>query len=968
MSRGFSLARGGDHEHDRTLGTRVPGRHRDARSRTGAAASHLGQAGWHVSMPVAGTYALLTDGGTVEVRPARAQDFEAVRAMHAAMSPDNIYLRFFSMSPAAAEQEATRVCREPDAGHAALLAWQDDRLVGVGAYEPAGKPGVAEVAFAVPDDMHGRGIASLLLEHLVWQARQRDLRTFTGETLAENSAMLRVFADAGLPAKRRIADGVVELTFPLPVGPDEHRLGSYLEAVASRESQADVASLRPLLRPRSVAVVGASRRRATVGRAILHNIATGGFTGHVYAVNPHAPAMEMEGVPCLASVDDLPGPVDLAVIAVPPPAVPEVAAQCGRDGVRALIVISESRGAVGAELKAVCRRYGMRLLGPSCFGVIVPWIGLDATFTAGHPVRGVAGLMVQSGGVGIALLEQMSRLGIGVSSFVSAGDKYDVSPTDLLTWWAQDEVTQLAVLYVESFGNPRKFAGAARRVAQRMPVLTVVGTRSPAGHRAASHTAAAATPLASQEAMFDLAGVIATRSLGELVDTAALLACQPLPAGNRVAIIANAGGAAALAADACADHGLQVVQLGAATQRALRGLLPPAAVVTGPVDTCAVVTTDAFRACVEEVAADDGVDVVLAVAVPTAFSDLSAAVAQAVLSKPLAVALLDGAESVRRLKRLPVAQPPSGPPADTGPAGGPPAAGPAAVIDVAAAAVTGVPCYADPDDAARALGHAVRYRAWRGRQRGKVPELEGLRAPDARTLVTGFLAGSPAGGWLPQASAAELVSCYGVPLVATMTAASEQEAAAAAEQLGGPVVLKAEAEGLVHRTGTGGVLVDLRTPQEVAEAYRTLTAGFGPRLQRVLVQPMLAGGIEVMIGVVQEPVFGPLVVFGSGGAATEVAGDQVRRLTPLTDADAEEMIRAVRSAPLLAGDRGTPPAATAGLADALLRVSRLADDLPEVSELDLNPVLARPDGVWCVDVRVRISPAEPRDPFLRRLL
>ncbi len=924
-------------------------------------------------------YALLTDGTTVEVRPARSQDFEAVRAMHAALSPDNMYLRFFSMSPSAAGQEARRVCREPDSDHAALLAWQDDRLVGVGAYELAGKPGVAEVAFAVPDDMHGRGIASLLLEHLVWQARQRGLEAFTAETLAENSAMLRVFADAGLPARRRIAGDTVELTFPLPVGDDDYRLGSYLESVASRESRADVASLRPLLQPRSVAVVGASRRRATVGRAILHNIVTGGFTGPVYAVNPHAQAMEMEGVPCVASVEDLPGPVDLAVIAVPPPAVPEVAEQCGRHGVRALIVISESRGAAGAELKAVCRRHGMRLLGPSCFGVIVPWIGLDATFTADHPVRGVAGLMVQSGGVGIALLEQMSRLGIGVSSFASAGDKYDVSPTDLLTWWAQDEVTQLAVLYVESFGNPRKFAGTARRVAQRMPVLTVIGARSPAGHRAASHTAAAATPVASQEAMFDLAGVIAARSLGELVDTAALLACQPLPAGNRVAIIANAGGAAALAADACADHGLQVVPLGAATRRALRRLLPAAAVVTGPVDTCAVVTTEAFRACLEEVAADDGVDAVLAVAVPTAFSDLSAAVAEAVVSKPLAVALLDRAESVRRLKRRPVALPPSGSYADTGvagdlpaadlPAADPAAAGQAAaVVDVAAAAVTGVPCYADPGNAARALSHAVRYRAWRGRRRGRVPELDGLRADDARALVAGFLAGSPAGGWLPGASAAELVSCYGVPLVATIAAATEEEAVAAAAQLGGPVVLKAEAEGLVHRTDAGAVRVDLRTPQEVAEGYRTLAADFGPRLQRVLVQPMLAGGVEVHIGVAQEPVFGPLVVFGSGGPATEVAGDQVARLTPLTDVDAGEMIHSVRVAPLLSGRRGTPSADTAALADVLLRVSRLADDLPEVAELDLDPVVVRPDGVWCVDVRARISPAEPRDPFLRRLL
>jgi acyl-CoA synthetase (NDP forming)/GNAT superfamily N-acetyltransferase len=908
-------------------------------------------------------HALLTDGSTVEVRPARVQDFEAVRAMHAAMSEDNIYLRFFSMSPSAAEWEARRVCRAPDSDHVALLAWQDDRLVGVAAYEPAGKPGVAEVAFAVSDDMHGRGIASVLLEHLVWLARQRGLEAFTAETLAENSAMLRVFADVGLPIKRRIAGETVELTFPLPAGQDDYRLGGYLEAVASRESRANVASLRPLLQPRSVAVVGPGRRPGSVGRAILRNIVTCGFTGPVYAVNPHA--RTMEGVPCVASVDDLPGPVDLAVIAVPPSAVPEVAAQCGRHGVRGLVVMSASRGAAGAELLAVCRRYGMRLVGPNCFGMIVPWIGLDATFAADHPVRGVAGLVVQSGGVGIAMLEQLSRLGIGVSSFVSAGDKYDVSPTDMLTWWAQDEVTQLAVLYVESFGNPRKFAGTARRVAQRMPVLTVVGARSPAGHRAATHTAAAATPLMTQEAVFDLAGVIATRSLGELVDTAALLACQPLPAGNRIAIIANASGAGALAADACADHGLQVVKLGVATRRALRGLLPPDAVVTGPVDTSPVVTTGAFRACIEEVAADEGVDAVLAVAVPTAFSDLSAAVAEAVVSKPLAVALLDRAESVRRLKRRPVAPPPSGPPV-AGPAVA--VAGPAAaVIDVAAAAITGVPCYADPESAARALGHAVRYRAWRGRQRGTVPKLEGLRVADAHALVTSFLAGSPAGGWLPPARAAELVSCYGIPLVATVSAATEEEAAGAADQFGGRVVLKAEAEGLVHRTDAGGVRVDLRTPQEVTEGYQALAAGSGPQRPPVLVQPMLAGGVEVMIGVAQESVFGPLVVFGSGGPATGMLGDQVARLTPLTDVDADEMIHAVRAAPLLSGHQGTP-VDMAALADALLRVSRLADDLPEVSELDLNPVVARADGVWCVDVRVRISPAEPRDPFLRRLL
>ena len=925
-----------------------------------------------MNAPAEAMYALLTDGSTVGIRRALAPDAEAVRAMHAALSQDNFYLRFFSLSPNAAEQEAKRICRKPDADHAALLAWKDDRLVGVGSYEAGGEGGVAEVAFAVPDDMHGRGIATLLLEHLVWQARQRDLRAFCAETLSTNSPMLRVFADVGLPAKRRISDGVVELTFPLPDREDNYRLDNYLETVASKESQANVASLRPLLAPQSVVVVGPGRRGHTIGRAILHNIVTSGFAGAVYAVNPHATAIE--GVPCVPSVGDLPEQVDLAVIAVPPPALPEVAAQCGRNGVRALIVINSALGAGGADLLAICRQYGMRLVGPNCFGVIAPWIGLDATFAADHPLPGVAGLVVQSGGVGIALLGQLSRLGIGVSSFASVGDRYDVSPSDMLTWWAQDEVTQLAVLYAESFGSPRKFGGMARRVAQRMPVLTVVGGRSPAGRRAASHTAGAMTPLSTQEALFHQAGIITTRSLGELIDTVTLLACQPLPAGNRVAIVANTGGAGALAADACGDHGLQVVRLSAATRRKLRWLLPSRAVVTGPVDTGMSVTTDTFRACLEDVAADDGVDAVLAVVVPTAISDLSAAAAEAVLSKPLAVAMLDRAESTQRLKRLPVGQPSDGQRADTSPAGRPAAVGPAAaavegaaIIDDAAAAVTGVPAYADPESAAHALGHAVRYQAWRGRQRGTIPELSGLRTADARTLVTEFLAGSPAGGWLPEAKAAELLSCYGVPVAATIAAGSVQEAVDAAVQLGGRVVLKAEARGLVHKADTGGVRLDLRTPGEVAEGYRALAADFGSGLHRVLVQPMLTGGFEVLIGVVQEPVFGPLVVFGSGGAATDVLGEHVTRLTPLTGTDADEMIHAARAAPRLFGDRGGPPVNTAALADALLRVSRLADDLPEVSEIDLNPVVAREDGVYCVDVRVQISPAEPRDPFLRRL-
>jgi acyl-CoA synthetase (NDP forming)/RimJ/RimL family protein N-acetyltransferase len=902
------------------------------------------------------SYALLADGSTVEIRQARPEDAADVRQMHEELSPANSYFRFFSYSPQAPEREAQRLCRPEDAEHAALLARLDGRLVGVASYEPTARPGVAEIAFAVSDEMHGRGVATLLLEHLVSLARQRRLTAFAAETLPDNVAMQRVFADAGLAVERQFADGVIELTMPLP-GHDGGQLDQYLDAVAGRASRAEVASLRHVLLPGSVAVIGAGRRRGSVGREILHNIVSGGFAGPVYPVNPRGHSME--GLACLASPADLPLGIDLAVIAVPPSEVPSVAAACGRRGVHALIVITASLDGGGADLLAICRRYGMRLVGPNCFGVASTPAHLNATFAAATPAAGIAGLVVQSGGVGIALLEHLRRLGIGVTSFASVGDKYDVSSNDLLTWWEQDDQTKLAVLYVESFGNPRGFARTARRVGRKLPVLTVIGGRSAAGQRAAaSHTAASATPLVTQEALFDQAGIIATHSLGELVEAAAFLSCQPLPAGRRVAIVSNAGGAGVLASDACGDAGLTVATLAPTTQRRLTRLLPAGATVAGPVDASATVTVKAFRACLETVAADESVDAVLAIGVPTAVADLSAAILTAQLDKPIAATLLDQAAAVSLL------------PAGQGVLPGP------GVVGVSAGRASGpgaeaskarIPVYSYPESAAWALAHAVRYREWRDSQSGQVPDLADIDVTNARRLIGAFLTANPDGGWLAEADAAALLASYQIPMITTLTVTSLDEARAAAARLGGHVVLKGEVTGVVHKTDAGAVKLDLRIEAELVDAYAELTADFGASLRRVLVQPMLPGGVETIIGVVQEPVFGPLVVFGLGGVATEVLDDHTARLAPLTDSDAAQMISSIRAAPLLLGHRGSPAVDTAALADLLLRVSRLADDLPEVAELDLNPVIARPDGAHVVDVRIRIAPAAPRDPFLRQL-
>ena len=881
-------------------------------------------------------YALLADGTTIEIRPARGSDFDAVRDMHAAMSPDNIYLRFFSMSRTAAEREARRICREPAADHGALLAWLAGDLIGVASYEAKGSSGTAEIAFAVADHAHHRGVATLLLEHLVSAALDQGVRTFIAEVLAENSAMLRVFADAGLEARRTSADGVTELAFDLPAGDADPAWGLYLDAVAQREGRADVASLRYVFGAASVAVVGASRKPDSVGRSILRNIVTGGYNGRVYAVNPHA--AELEGVPCAPSPAALPEPVDLAVICVPAPAVPEAAEECGKRGIRALVVITSGFDAAGrAALFACCRQHGMRLVGPNCFGVAVPGIGLDATFAASHPGAGTAGLAVQSGGLGIALLGQLTRLGIGVSSFASLGDKCDVSSNDMLLWWEQDPGTRLAVLYLESFGNPRKFGRTARHVGARMPVLTVDAGRSEAGQRAAaSHTAAAASPVVTREALFRQAGIIAARDFGELIDAAVLLASQPVPAGGRVAIVSNAGGAGVLAADACADVGLHAAVLDGQVQDRLRRLLPSGAAVAGPVDTTAAVPPEVFRRCLEQVAADEGVDAILALTVPTAVADPAPAACCAAVSKPLVLSVLDQAEAVRLLP------------------GGPESPGL-------------VPAYAYPGSAARALAHAAQYGAWRARVPGQVPAFGDLRADEARALVGGFLERSPGGGWLSPDQTAELLECYGIPLVRTQLVASEEAAVDAAVKLGGPVVLKADVPGLIHKTDAGAVQLDLHGPDEVRAGYRALAGRFGAGMSAVLVQPIVAGGTEVIIGVVQEPVFGPLVVFGLGGVATDVLGDRSARLTPLTNTDAAALVRSIRAAPLLLGHRGTPAADLAALQDILLRVSRLADDLPQVTELDLNPVIARPDGAHVVDTRVRILAAQPADPYLRRL-
>jgi len=876
------------------------------------------------------SYALLADGTTLTIRSPGPEDYEAVKRLHEAMSTENLYFRFFSASRVSAEREARRVCLDERPGMVALLGLLGGELAGVASYEldPGGV--TAEVALAAADGMHRRGVATLLLEHLVSLARARGVQSFTAEVLADNYAVLRLLSDSGLALRRRSSDGVVDLSMPIPRLAALGEASAYRDAVAGRDLHADVASLEPLLAPRSVAVIGAGRRPGSAGRAILLNIRDAGFSGRVYAVSPHAG--DIEGIPCVPSVAALPEAPDLAVVTVPAAQVAKVAGECGDRGVRSLAVITAGlTPAQEAGLLAVTRRAGMRLAGPASAGVAVPGIGLAATPAAQHPAPGRTGVIVQSGGVGAALLEQFSRLGMGISCFASLGGKLDVSGTDMLLWLESDSTTELAVLHLESFGNPRRFAQVARRVGARIPILTVHAGRSAPDQRAAvSHTAAAAAPLITRQALFEQAGIIATTSFGELLDAAVLMSSQPVPAGSTVAIVSNGGGAGALAADACADAGLAVTLTSEPARDRLRQVLPAAASVDGPVDTTAAVSPQAFAEALRITAAEEGVAALIAVLVQSASPGLLPVLSAARLPVPVTAVVLDQPEAVRLL------------PGEAGPA---------------------VPAYAYPEAAARALARAVRYGTWRSRPPGTVPEFGHVRAADARSIINSFLARMPGGGWLSAEEADGLLRCYGLPMVEFRRVADADAAVAAAAGLGGHVALKADVPGLLHKTVAGAVELDLHGADEVRAAMGRLQARFAGRMSGVLVEPMITGGIETLAGVVQEPVFGPVVVFGLGGIATGVLDGHAARLAPLTGADAEDLIRAIRAAPALLEQAPD----TEALRDTLLRVSRLADDLPQVAELDLNPVIVRPDGVIAVDARIRVTSAHLADPFLRQL-
>jgi acyl-CoA synthetase (NDP forming)/GNAT superfamily N-acetyltransferase len=884
-----------------------------------------------------GTDVALRDGSTVHVRRAGPADGDGLVAFMRGLSAEARWFRFLGagVDPERAAREllrrgtglvATAGPQDAIVAHAILVRETAER---------------AELALAVADDWQGKGIATILLAHLAQLAEAAGVVALTAIVHPTNHRMLRVLRDSGFTMEVHAEPDALVVELPAQLGPAAR------ERFEKRDRVAAVAAVRHVLAPASIAVIGASRRADTIGGAVVRNLVAEGFAGPVYAINPHARTVAK--LRAFETLADVPGPVELAVIAVPAPAVLYAASACAAKGVRALVVLSAGFGEAGpqgrarqAKLLRICREAGMRIVGPNCLGVLNtdPDVRLNATFAPGRPPAGRIAYASQSGAYGIAALDLAARRGLGLSSFVSMGDKADLSSNDLLRYWEQDPGTDAVLLYLESLGNPRRFGQIARRLTASKPIIAVKSGRTAAGRRAASsHTGALLeTSEATVDALFDHAGVIRVDTFDEQLDVAELLARQSLLRGDRVAIVTNAGGPAIACADACAAAGLRVEPLAPETRRALSGSLAAAVAVTNPVDMLAAATGPDFRRTIEAVAGDPGVDAVIAIFIPP----LPGRRAESVLRSVRAAA--------RRTARAgtPVAAVVMAP--------GAPTAAPAGEPDV--------PVFATPEQAARALGHAARHAHWRQRRPDAVEPPTDIDPDDAAAAIAEALGSGPA--WLGADHATRLLSAYGLPLAPLRTASSPHAAGRCAAALGGDVALKAIAPGLLHKSDAGGVRLALHGPTAVTRAAREMRSAMeeaGRRVDGFVVQSMAPPGVEMLVGVVADERFGPVVACAAGGTAVELLGDVQVRLAPVAPIEAAEMVHGLRTFPLLDGFRGAPRVDVAALEDVVVRVGALAAAHPEIAELDLNPVVILPKGAVVVDARIRVERPARRPPF-----
>ncbi|MFD3698167.1 GNAT family N-acetyltransferase [Streptomyces sp. NPDC058646] len=928
---------------------------------------------------------VLRDGGTARIRPITAADAGRLVSFYEQVSDESKYYRFFAPYPRLSDRDVHRFTHHDFVDRVGLAATIGGEFIGTVRYDRIGSDGrpatapsdEAEVAFLVQDAHQGRGVASALLEHIGAVARERGIRRFAAEVLPANNKMIKVFTDAGYQQKRSFEDGSVRLTLDLEPTAES------LAVQRAREQRAEARSVQRLLAPGSVAVVGVSRSGAGLGAATLRNLRDSGFHGHLYAVNEAVEADLLDGVRAYRALGDIGAPVDLAVLTVPADRVPEAVAACGEHGVQGLVVLSAGYGESGPaglarqrELVRQVRSYGMRLIGPNAYGVIntAPEVELNASLTPSPmPLHGRIGLFTQSGAIGIALLSALLRRGEGLSSFVSAGNRADVSGNDILQYWYEDEATDVALLYLETLGNPRKFTRLARRTAAVKPVVVAKGGRhTPAGHVVPGTR----LPEATVSALLGQAGVIRVDTVTELVDVGLLLASQPLPAGPRIAILGNSESLGVLTYDACLTQGLRPMPpldlTTAATPEDFRDAL--AGALASPANDAVVVTAipwvseheladDLAEALREAVAAHPGKPVAVVHVELGALADaLSAATASAPAAAPdpAPAAAPDPAPAAAPDPATPPSGPqPQGP---TAPAAEPAERPPAPVPSAPSVPSQGarIPAYPAAERAVKAVAEAVRYGQWRraNAEAGHVPEYEDIDEAGAGAQLARLLADvdGEAVLTLGDFDAHTLLGRYGIHVLPTLPALSSDAAARAARALGYPVVLKTTAPHLRHRADLGGVRLDLTTEAELRRSYEELTEALGkPTEIQPVVQAMVPRGVDTVLRSVIDPAAGAVLSFGLAGVASELLGDTAHRLVPATDRDAAGLVRSIRTAPLLFGWRGSDPVDTPALEELLLRLSRLVDDHPEVIGVCLEPVVVATEGLSVLGATVRVA-------------
>ena len=892
---------------------------------------------------------VLGDGTTVHLREVRPDDADRLLAMWARTSAESRRARF--MGPFTLD--ATNVDRFVDFDRSTEFAvvatrgrGDTERMLGIARYViDEDDLTRAEFAALVEDAQQGRGLGTVLVREVAVRAGEAGITRLSGDILASNARMLTVVRQLGLEYEAGGDGGVVRSDL-------ETRLTErFLSVVDAEEREAASAAIARFLKPSSIAVVGASRNRLAIGGLVFDNAIRGGFSGPVYPVNPNATSVQ--GVATYPSLSACPSVPDLVVVCVPAPLVNDVVEEAGQLGVKATCVISAGFAEVEGgrplqdELLARARSHGMRLVGPNCMGVMNGRddVRMNTTFSTTFPRQGRVSMSSQSGALGLAVLEHVERLGLGISTFVAVGNKADLSGNDLLLYWEDDPDTDVILMYLESFGNPRKFSRIARRISRSKPIVAVKSGRTGAGERAASsHTAAIGAGDTAVGALFGQAGVIRTDTLEEMFDVATMLSSQGLPRGRRVAVLTNAGGPGILAADALESNGLEVPALTERTVAQLAEFLPAAAGMSNPVDMIASASPESYRRAMTVLGNADEIDALFVIFIPTgttATPDVARALIAAKAELPADVPVVSVFMSARGM-----------PPELEG---------------------AGIPSFAFPEAAARALGRVVDYARWRRRPLGDIVEPSGIDRDAARRVVDRVLegavkpsaaelkAGRDAGRWCTTEEATEILDAYGIASARSGFVSTAEEGAALQRGWGVPVAVKVAAA--IHKADVGGLALGLDSGAAVADAIGTIERnlvdhGMEQHAGRYLVQEMIDGGVEMVVGVTHDPSFGPIILTGMGGTLVELLRDVAVRITPVTDRDVAEMLEELRMAPMLRGYRGAPPADVPALTDLIHRVNAMVEDLPEVAELDLNPVFVRPDGegVVAVDVRLRLAP------------